>query len=382
MSRGVKIAVAVVSVGLVAAAFGARISQARARDAEAKEAMEVEAVLTVRTAPATSKDLPQLVQITGSVRAGNEVQVLPKMPGRVTRVLVEVGAQVKAGDVLAAVEAVDMALRVKQAQAQLQAVQAGLAQAQLQKEQAERGFNRARALKEKGALSVLEFENAESGFRLAGIGVQAAVAQVSLAEANLGLSQKSFDDTRITTPVDGVVTKKQTSVGSMANPAMPAFAVQDQSTLKLEGTVPATYVPRLEVGMAVEVEVDELPGRRFAGKLARVAPTLEAETRRGAIEVELPPADGLLPYMFGRARIALGETADVVVVPSAAVLSVGGQPALYRVNDGKAELVRPQLGARVYDDVIVESGVKAGDQLVVSGEAGLKHGVRVSLAKN
>jgi RND family efflux transporter MFP subunit len=357
--------------------FAWRIQQSKARDADARAATEREVVTSVRTREVQKKDLPQVVQITGSVKASNEVMVLPKMPGRVTRVAVEVGAVVKQNDVLAAVEAVDMALRVKQAEAQLMAAKAGLDQATVQAEQAARGFERARALREKGAMSQLDFENAEAGKKLSAVGIQAAQAQVALAESNLALVQKSFDDTRITTPIAGVVTKKMVNVGTMANPAGVSFAVQDQSALKLEGTVPAAYVPLLKVGMPVEIVVDELPGRTFAGTVSRLAPTLEQETRRGAIEIALQPAEGLLPYMFGRATISFGNSADVVVVPNDAVLSVGGQPAVYVIDGDVAKLVRPKLGARQADDVVVEEGLSVGDAVVVSGAAGLADGVKV-----
>lgn len=367
---------AVAFVGL----FGWRIQQSKARDEAARAATEKEVITTVRTGEVQKKDLPQIVQITGSVKALNEVMVLPRMPGRVTRVAVEVGAVVKANDVLAAVEAVDMALRVKQAEAQVQAAKAGLEQATVQAEQAGRGFDRAKALREKGAMTQLDFENAEAGKKLSAVGIQAAQAQVALAEANLSLVQKSFDDTRITTPIAGVVTKKQVNVGTMANPASPAFSVQDQTTLKMEGTVPAAYVPLLKVGMPVQVVVDELPGRTFAGTVSRLAPTLEAETRRGAIEIALSPAEGLLPYMFGRAQIAFGNSADVVVVPNEAVLSIGGQPAVYVVDGDVAKLVRPKLGVRQDDDVVVEEGLSVGDDVVISGGAGLADGAKIKRA--
>lgn len=257
------------------------------------------------------------------------------------------------------------------------AAKAGLDQATVQAEQAGRGFERATALREKGAMSQLDFENAEAGKKLAGVGVQAALAQVALAESNLALVQKSFDDTRITTPIAGVVTKKMVNVGTMANVGSPSFAVQDQSALKMEGTVPAAYVPLLKLGMSVEVAVDELPGRSFAGTISRLAPTLEQETRRGAIEIALKPAPGLLPYMFGRATIAFGSSADVIVVPNEAVLSIGGQPAVYVVQGDVAKLVRPKLGVRQADDVVVEDGLSVGDAVVISGAAGLADGVKV-----
>lgn len=360
--------------------FAKRIGETKDKQAAAKAATDKVVVASVKTAVVATKDLPQILQITGSVKAQNEVQVLPKSPGRVTNVRVDVGSVVKAGDVLATVEAVDMALRVKQSEAQVQAAKAGLESAKVQQAGAARSFERAKNLHDKGSLSQSDFEQAENGHKMADVGVMGAEAQVSLAEANLAITQKMFDDTRITSPIAGVVTKKMVNVGTFANPAMPSFAVQDQTSLKLEGTVPAGYVAQLKAGMKVEVLVDELPGRTFEGQLSRVSPTLEAETRRGAIEVSLAPAKDLLPYMFGRAQIAFGNTADVLVVPSSAVLSIAGQPGVYIVKNEKASLVRPKLGAKHENDVVVEEGLAVGDAVIVSGDAGLKDGTQVHVA--
>lgn len=365
-------------------AFVVRIGQSKEKAKLAQAATEKVVVTSVRTAQATKKDLPQIVQITGSVKANNDVQVLPKSPGRVTKVLVDVGTFVKAGEVLATIEAVDMALRVKQSEAQLKQAQAGLEQAKLQQGTAKRGFDRAKALREKGAMTQLDFEQAESGAQLGAVGILSAEAAVSLAEANLGLAQKAYDDTRITTPVAGVVTKKAVNVGTMATPATMAFSVQDQTSLKMEGSVPAAYVPQLKLGIAVEISVDELPGRTFEGTVSRLAPTLDAETRRGAIEIALKPSEGLLPNMFGRAQISFGSSADVLVVPASAVLSLGGEPAVYLVSgsDGAtvAKVVRPKVGAKHFDEIVIEEGLSAGDAVVVSGNAGLKDGSPVSVS--
>jgi len=365
-------------------AFVFRISQSRDRNAVAKAASEKEVITSVRTSTAATKDMPQVVQITGNVKANNDIQVLPKSPGRVTNVYVDVGSIVKAGQVLATIEAIDMALRVKQAEAQLMAAKAGREQANVQAQQAQRGFERAKSLKDKGAMSQLDYETAEVGAKLAAVGVQGADAQVALAEANLGLTQKSFDDTRITTPVAGVITRKQVNIGTMATPAASAFSVQDQSSLKMEGAVPAAYVPKLAMGMAVEILVDELPGRTFEGKVSRLAPTLDAETRRGAIEIAMTPAEGLLPNMFGRAQISFGSSANVLVIPATAVLSVGGQPAVYVIEKSGgsaiAKLVRPKVGTKQFDEVIIEEGLSSGDTIVISGNAGLKDGAKVVLS--
>ncbi|MCC7072548.1 MAG: efflux RND transporter periplasmic adaptor subunit [Deltaproteobacteria bacterium] len=378
-SRTTLIVTLVISVGL-AIAFGVRIAQAQKRDEVAKAVLDQETVVPVRTTAAVKKDLPQVVQITGSVKALNEVMVLPKMPGRVTRVEVEVGQTVKAGGVLAAVEAGDAALRSKQAEAQVQAANAGLAQAKLQEATAQRGFARAQALKDKGAMSQSDFEQAESGVALTRVGVQAASAQVALAESNLALAYKAIGDTRITAPFAGVITKKLVTLGGMASPMSPAFALQDQSSLKLEGTVPASFVSRVEPGMKVQVTIDELPGKVFEASVTRIAPSLDQETRRGAIEIALAKPEGVLPNMFARAEIAFGSTANVVVVPATAVQSIGGEPAVYLYRDDRAVLVRPRLGIKHMDDIVVDEGVAAGDMIIVSGPAGLKDGVRVTVS--
>lgn len=378
-SRATLIVSVLIGVGL-AVAFGVRIAQAQKRTQVAKAALQEETIVAVRTSPAQRKDLPQRVQITGSVKANNEVQVLPKMPGRVTKLSVEVGQIVKAGEVLAAVEAGDAALRSKQAEAQVQAANAGLAQAKLQQANAARSLARARALKEKGAMTQSDFEQAESGQSMADVGVQAAAAQVALAESNLALAYKALGDTRITAPFAGVITKKLVTLGGMASPMAPAFALQDQTSLKLEGTVPASYMSRISAGLKVQVLIDELPGKAFEASVTRIAPSLDQETRRGAIEIALANPEGVLPNMFARAEISFGSTANVVVVPASAIQQVGGDSGVYLVRDERAVLVRPRLGLKHLDDVVVEEGINEGDSVIVSGVAGLKEGVRVKAA--
>lgn len=378
-SRATLVVTLVIAVGL-AVAVGIRIAQAKKRTEVAKAALDQEVVVAVRAAPAEKKDLPQVVQITGSVKAQNEVFVLPKMPGRVTRVAVDVGQVVKAGEVLAATEAGDAALRSKQAEAQVQAAKAGLAQAQLQEATAQRGFARAQALKDKGAMTQSDFEQAESGVAMARVGVQAASAQVALAESNLALAYKALGDTRVTAPFAGVITKKLVTLGGMASPASPAFALQDQTALKLEGTVPASFVSRIEPGMKVNVTVDELPGMVFEATVTRIAPSLDQDTRRGAVEIALAKPEGVLPNMFARAEIAFGSTANVVVVPASAISSVGGEAGVFLFRDEHAVLVRPRLGIKHQDDIVVEEGIAAGDMVIISGTAGLKDGVRVALS--
>jgi len=98
----------------------------------------------------------------------------------------------------------------------------------------------------------------------------------------------------------------------------------------------------------------------------------------------MTPAEGLLPNMFGRAQISFGSSANVLVIPATAVLSVGGQPAVYVIEKSGgsaiAKLVRPKVGTKQFDEVIIEEGLSSGDTIVISGNAGLKDGAKVVLS--
>jgi RND family efflux transporter MFP subunit len=370
--------IAVVVIAFIAIA-GMRVKASIDRNAAASNVGDGKPP-SVAVAIAEKKDLPLVVSITGVVRAQNEAVVFAKMPGRVTRIAVEVGQAVKAGDVLAVLEANDLAWRVKQAEAQVKQAQAGLENAKVQQKTATSSWERAQALHGKKATSDAEFEQAEAGFHLAGVGVQAAEAQVALAEAALGLANQAFADSRITTPIAGVVAKKNVDMGAQANPGQAAFVVQDQSSLKVQGSVPASDVARLKKGQSVRISVDELPGRLLEGQLSSIAPTLDSDTRRALVEVGLKPAEGLLPYMFGHAEIDFGRQEGVLVVPAAAVVATADGAVVYAVKDGKVKLVKPKLAGRVENEFVVEDGLSAGDRVIVSGDTGLRDGIAVAVA--
>jgi RND family efflux transporter MFP subunit len=356
-----------------------QVGKSKERDATAKAAASVEKVQSVTAGVVGEESLKDIVAITGTIKAKQEAVVVAKMPGRLTRVNVELGAVVRAGEVLASVESADMVLRVRQGEAQLALAKAGLENATIQAEQAQKGFVRAKALREKGSLSLVEFEGADTGQKLSVAGVNAATAQVALAQNGLSMAQKAFDDTRITAPFDGVISKKTAVVGTEANPGQPLFTVQDQTTLKLEGAIPAKDITRAQKGGKVRVTVDELPGKFIEGILTHIAPSLD-EARRIAIEVSLPKTEGLLPYMFGSAEIAKGGEEVRLVVPAQAVLSSADGPLVYAIKDGKAVLIRPRLGARQGDVFVVDGGLARGDRVVTSGDTGIKDGARVSVA--
>jgi RND family efflux transporter MFP subunit len=397
MKKGLIALVALVGIA-IAAIIAFRVQASLERNKTADVAAP-EKPPSVAVAIVEKKEMPEQVAFTGVIRARNEAIVFAKMPGRAARVVVEVGQAVKEGDTLAQLEAVDLGWRVKQAEAQLKAAQAGLTNAKVQLNSANTSWERAQGLHKKGALSQADYEQAEAGHAMAAAGIGAAEAQVALAEAALGLANHAYSDSRITSPIAGIVARKMIEVGATTGPGQPAFVVQDQGALEMQGTVPASDVGKLVKGAPVKVTVDELPGRTLEGTLATIAPTLEQESRRALVEVSLAPTEGLMPYMFGHADIGVarepasgdgaakkdGEvdaaprTSAVLVVPASAVLPTADGAVVWAVRDGKAVKLKPTLGGRVDDEIIVVAGIEQGERVIVSGDTGIKEGIAVTV---
>ncbi len=396
MKKGLIAFVALVGIALAAiVAFRVNASLERNKTADVGTP---EKPPSVAVAIVEKKEMPEQVAFTGVIRARNEAIVFAKMPGRASRIYVEVGQQVKEGEALASLEAVDLGWRVKQAEAQLKAAQAGLTNAKVQLKSANTAWERAQGLHKKGALSQADYEQAEAGHAMASAGIGAAEAQVALAEAALGLMNHAYSDSRITSPIAGIVARKMIEVGATTGPGQPAFVVQDQGALEMQGTVPASEVSKLVKGAPVKVTVDELPGRTLEGTLATIAPTLEQESRRALVEVSLAPTEGLMPYMFGHAdigvarepasgdgaakkdgEVAAPRTSAVLVVPASAVLPTADGAIVWAVRDGKAVKLKPTLGGRVDDEIIVVAGIEQGERVIVSGDTGIKEGIAVTV---
>jgi HlyD family secretion protein len=357
---------------------GYRIIQHQKRG-EKKDDGTTEQGIAVKAVPAIQGDVPEEVSITGVIKAKNEVAVVPKIPGRITRLFVNVGEKVKAGQTLATIESTDYALRMQQAQAQVEATQAQLAQAQQQQTQAASNYSRAQNLKDKGVMAQSDYEQIETATKMAMTGKDAVAAQIKLAEANLALARESFSNTKITTPIAGVVTRKSVDVGAMATGVQPVFVVQDQTSYIMTGTVPSSFVTRIKPGLQVNVEIEELQGQVVTGVISFISPSLDAETRRAAVEIAIRPQGQLLPNMFGTAKINLGTRSGVITIPQTAVINAAGTIYVYVVKDDKVQQIKPVLGEKMGDTIIIEKGINAKDLVVVSGDTGLKEGQAIRL---
>jgi RND family efflux transporter MFP subunit len=359
--------------------FAWRVFDAKAAR-ETTERPQTAAPVPVSTAVATPRAIADRVIFTGVIRPRNEVDVFTKVPGRVEEVRVQVGDRVKTGQVLAVIEHREISLHGDQAQAQLQAALAGLERANIGLETAAATYKRYEALRNENAVPQAEFERIESAHREARAGVMAAESQVATARAAVDLTAEAENNSRVTTPISGTVTRRLVSVGAQAAPGAPLFQVQDIAALKLESAVVASDFARLRAGQDVRVTVIDLPGNVFLGKLATLSPSLDPQTRRAAVEITISNPEGrLLPNMFGQAVIEVGRTTATLAVPERALVSLPSGPVIYVVRNGKAVEIQPRLGGIEDGFVAVESGLGQGENVVIAGQTTLRNGVAVRM---
>lgn len=353
--------------------------------------------VAVEVAKVARGDVQVTSTLTGRLEAETEVPVPAKLSAQVVAVRVRVGEKVKAGQVLVELDKKDVSEQVRQAEANLKMAEASLppasgesaaaASARVALENAEADLERIESLKEQGLASEQAWEQAKA--RVAGALAQyqsvldqerAAKARYEQAEAALALARSQLENATITAPVSGVVAAVPVQVGQTVSPGVPVATIVSMDRVKIKLNVPEKDVVHLKEGQEVKVRVASLKGKEFTGKLASLAPAADARTRSFLGEVTLENSGyELKPGMFAEVELATETRKGVVVVPQNAVLVEGDKHVVYVVRGNKAERREVKLGLSNDEVVEVISGLKEGEDLVVTGQDYLEDGAPVSV---
>lgn len=364
------------------------------------------APIRVRVATLTPEPFERSVFATGELVADEQVTVATKVPGRLASIVAERGSVVRAGEVLARLEAREYELRVAQAAAALGAARAQLglpadgasdevvsaetalvrlAEAELARARLER--QRAEALAREGVDSQAALDHAETTLRAAESRLQeahelVATRQATLAErrAALEIARAQLAETELVAPFDGVVLARRASPGAYLAIGAGVCELVRVDPLRLVLAVGAEQAGRIAVGTPVRArlvgEAEEL-----SGTVTRLAPALGAASRARTVEVALPnPAGRLLAGAFAEARLVVEPEARALVVPLTAVRSFAGLDKLCFVVEGVVAERRVELGARVDGRAELVTGAAAGDVIVLE-PGNLVTGARVSVER-
>ena len=350
-----------VGVGAAALFASGRLSTTQAA-ASAKVAAPLEFAASDLTSLA-ARPLVRTLAISGTLVSVHQAQVRARAAVEVRSILVREGDSVKAGQVIARLDTADLAARLAERAGTRDATRA-------QYEMAEKNRAANQSLLEKKYISQNAFDNTESVSRANRASLEAAQAQVRLA-------QNALRDATVVAPISGIVARKTIQVGEKTAIDAPLFWIVDLDALELQAQVPASEVAGLVTGMPATLTVDGMPGAQFAAKVDRINPATEPGTRSILVFLTVPnPEHTLKSGMFADGTIRLAAGAPLPALPIAAVQIDAGQPVVWTIEAGKLTRRTVMLGVRDERSgtVEVKSGVPGGVPVLAGRFENLKEG--------
>ena len=307
---------------------------------------ELEAV-NVKVKSVSARDVDQLIEFTANVQSDVVNKIAPQAPTRIRKINVEVGDRVAAGQTLVILD--------NNNESQLKA----------QLKNLETEFNRIDVLYQAGGVSKSQWEQVKT---------QLDVMRQSMKNIE--------ENTRLVSPISGVVTARNYDNGDLYSGALPVLTVEKISTVKMLLDVNEQYFRNVKVGMPVEhIALDAYPGEEFQGKVSIIYPTLNTQTRTFQVEVTINNSNQRVrPGMFARVGLNFGAEHHVLVPDQAVVKQVGsGERFVYVVSEGRAQHRTVELGRRIDAEYEIIEGLQEGETVVVFGQNLLTDGRQVNV---
>ncbi len=314
--------------------------------------------------------------ISGKVTPQQEVAIIPKIPGKVARVPVDVGARVNKGGLLVKLDTTDLEISLSSALNGLQNAKLTHNQAKLNYNNAKTNYDRMKSLYKDGAISYQQLEQAELAFNLAKDALKAPA--VANAQTQIDSIRNQITNGTITSPIDGEVAVRNIDPGEMAG-TQPVMTVVNIDTVFVEGTIAEGDVALVKQGQKVAVNVDAAGGT-FEGIVKIISPVANPQTKGYPVKVEIQnPGHKLKPGMFAEIKLVTAEKKNVVVVPKQALVTRGASKVVYVVENSIALERSVETGIESDDKIEVTKGLNVGEKVVIQGQQSLSDKAKVSV---
>jgi RND family efflux transporter MFP subunit len=351
--------------------LGWRTMTSHARPTElAVLANQAQAVAVARV---TREDLFNEVTIPAEFRPYLKVELHAKVSGYVDQINVDIGDEVKAGQLLARLEVPELRNELARAQAAKKRADADYKDAHLVYTRLEAVNKEHPNLVAQQEMDAAEAKDATSEAAIAG------------AKAEVERDQTLLAYTQITAPFDGVITHRYADPGSLIQAgtasdtqSMPLVCLSDNYRLRLDFPVSVTYVKDIHMGDQVEVRVQSLKGKPFMGTISRSTQKVDDDTRTMITEIEVPnPKLELVPGMYATVVLKMERRPQALAIPTEA-LSTGKKTSVYVINSDQVIEERPvTLGLETAGKYEVLAGLKEGDLVMLGRQSQVKPGQKV-----
>ncbi len=337
---------------------------------------------SVEATSVQSGSISEQVRAYGTIRAQDVVTVTPQVSNRITRILVDLGDNVSQGQVMAEIYDVPFRDAVEQAQAQIRQARATFERDSTQ-------LNRNRELFERDLISRSEFDDVRTAYLN-------SMAQYESAQAALTQSRENLENTKIKSPVDGVVLNRLVAEGDVASTGQPVFEVANLVGFETRVFLPLRDWEQVQIGQTVSMSLSSRGAEVATGVVSRKSPQLNANTGLGEVVITLiDAASSVYQGALVQSQINLETRENVVIIPRSAMVEKvdtyiepeTGTIELERsysafVSQGDTIAVRRELilGIEQGDRIEVIEGLQPGDNLIITGHRNLENGSRIRVA--
>ncbi|MBW2261152.1 MAG: efflux RND transporter periplasmic adaptor subunit [Deltaproteobacteria bacterium] len=347
------------------AAFLVLFALPACKGAEGKGGEVEDPPVPVQTEPVALETARVVVTATGTVEGRSDVSVVAEAPGKIKKVLFELGDEVKEGQALLKLDKKVQRLAVQQARAQIEQAKAASELADLHRE-------RMQGLLDEGSASQSEIDKVN-------MEAKSASASLTMAKVALGQANHALSTTNVTSPITGTVTLKMATRGQMLAAGMPVAQVTDLTSLKVTVGLTEREISDLTVGMKVEVSSPVNPDVRSGGTIAAIGLKAIGPTRAFPVEVWIEEPDPRLhPGMTVNLRIFVAEIEDVIMAHVNDVFEDEAGTYVWVVDGSRAVRRDVATGRRLDEKVMITSGLAQGERMVVKGGDLLRDGAAVT----
>jgi multidrug efflux pump subunit AcrA (membrane-fusion protein) len=400
------------AIAAIAVACGGSRANVRGEEASASPSPKV---VDVTTAAAIKRELPRFFEATGSLAGDQQTDVAPQTAGKVVAVTVDIGSAVRRGQIIVRLDDTELKLRVQQSVAQVEQAKAAVRQAEekiglrpgqpfdptrvaevsgarVALELADKNLRRAEKLIESGDVSRSfydqqksqrdqlkeQYDSAVAQARQNFAAVEVARTNVANLDAQLALARRNLSYANIPAPIDGYVADRTADLGEYVSPQQKVVTIVRTNPLRIRIDIPEQAIPEIKVGQSVSMTTSAWPDKSFNGRIARIAPSVTADSRTLTVEAEIDNSSGALkPGQFATVRILQSRADPAVLVPTRSVVTEAGVARVYVIKDGRAEQRLVQTGQTEGDLVEVKTGVAADEKVATSNLEQLSDGIAV-----
>jgi membrane fusion protein, multidrug efflux system len=356
-------------------------------DKSSAKAANAQAAPSIEVAKVTAQKLSITVHLPGEIEPYEAVAIFPRVTGFVKSITVDRGSHVRAGQLMAQLEAPELVAQRSEAQSKLQGAKAQLAAAEAKVASDESTYEHLKAAAATpGVVAGNDLFVAQKTSEADRAQVQSQQQNVEAAQQALQAVTETEAYLQVKAPFDGIVIERNVHPGALVGPggaasaANPMLRIETLSRLRVVVPVPENYAAGVPERMKVDFTVPAFPGRIFHGTIARISHAVDVKTRTMPVELEATnPHAELSPGTFAEVLWPVRRNYPTLFVPTSAVATTLEHVFVVRIRDGKAEWVDVKTGATVEKMSEVFGDLHEGDTVAARGTDELRPGTAVSV---